>query len=86
VGAQCLGALLAAGALVGILGPVGGFGATVPAVSVARAFGLEWLLSSPPTAENFEELPIVIAAPYGYGKDEPLVSNPDALEVAHESH
>jgi aquaporin Z len=45
VGAQCLGAMLAAGALVGILGPVGGFGATVPAVSVARAFGLEWLLS-----------------------------------------
>ncbi len=51
-----------------------------------RAIGLEWLLSSPPTAENFEELPIVIAEPYGYGKSEPLVANPDALEVAHESH
>ncbi len=45
LGAQCIGATLAAVALVGILGPVGGFGATVPAVSVARAFGLEWLLS-----------------------------------------
>jgi cytochrome c oxidase subunit 1 len=51
-----------------------------------RAIGLEWLLSSPPTAENFEELPIVISEPYGYGKSEPLVANPDALEVAHESH
>jgi len=51
-----------------------------------RAIGLEWLLSSPPTAENFEELPIVIAEPYGYGKSEPLVANPDALEVVHESH
>jgi cytochrome c oxidase subunit 1 len=51
-----------------------------------RAIGLEWLISSPPSAENFEELPIVIAEPYGYGKSEPLVANPDALEVAHESH
>ena len=51
-----------------------------------RAIGLEWLLSSPPTAENFEELPIVISEPYGYGKSEPLVANPDALEIVHESH
>jgi cytochrome c oxidase subunit I len=51
-----------------------------------RAIGLEWLLSSPPTAENFEELPIVIAGPYGYGQSEPLVANPDALEIAHEPH
>jgi cytochrome c oxidase subunit 1 len=49
-----------------------------------RAIGLEWLLSSPPSPENFEELPIVIAAPYGYGKSEPLVANPEALEVMHE--
>jgi cytochrome c oxidase subunit 2 len=35
--------------------------------------------------ENFEELPIVISEPYGYGKNEPLVANPDALEVYHES-
>ena len=48
-----------------------------------RAIGLEWLVSSPPSHENFEELPIVIAEPYGYGKDEPLVSNPDKLEVGH---
>ncbi|MBW4463906.1 MAG: cbb3-type cytochrome c oxidase subunit I [Pegethrix bostrychoides GSE-TBD4-15B] len=40
-----------------------------------RAIGLEWLISSPPPVENFEHLPIVIAEPYGYGKDEPLVSN-----------
>ncbi|MBD2311189.1 cytochrome c oxidase subunit I [Desertifilum sp. FACHB-1129] len=51
-----------------------------------RAIGLEWLVSSPPTVENYEELPIVIAEPYGYGKTEPLVANPDRLEVAHESH
>lgn len=40
-----------------------------------RAIGLEWLVSSPPPVENFEELPIVIAEPYGYGKSEPLVAN-----------
>ncbi|OUC13911.1 MAG: cytochrome c oxidase subunit I [Alkalinema sp. CACIAM 70d] len=51
-----------------------------------RAIGLEWLVSSPPTVENYEELPIVVAEPYGYGKTEPLVANPDRLEVAHESH
>ncbi|NEQ79485.1 MAG: cytochrome c oxidase subunit I [Moorea sp. SIO2I5] len=49
-----------------------------------RAIGIEWLVSSPPSHENFEELPVVIAEPYGYGKFEPLVSNPDALEVIHE--
>jgi cytochrome c oxidase subunit 1 len=48
-----------------------------------RAIGLEWLVSSPPSHENFEELPIVISEPYGYGNDEPLVSNPDKLEVNH---
>ncbi len=40
-----------------------------------RAIGLEWLVSSPPDVENFEELPIVIAEPYGYGKSEPLTEN-----------
>lgn len=49
-----------------------------------RAIGIEWLVSSPPSHENFEELPVVIAEPYGYGKSEPLLSNPDALEVSHE--
>ncbi|WP_019498235.1 cytochrome c oxidase subunit I [Pseudanabaena sp. PCC 6802] len=50
-----------------------------------RAIGLEWLIASPPSVENFEELPVVIAPPYGYGKQEPLVANPDKLEVVHES-
>ncbi|ELR97896.1 cytochrome c oxidase subunit I [Gloeocapsa sp. PCC 73106] len=45
-----------------------------------RAIGIEWLISSPPSHENFEELPIVVAEPYGYGKSEPLVANADALE------
>lgn len=40
-----------------------------------RAIGLEWLVSSPPEVENFEELPIVISEPYGYGKKEPLTEN-----------
>jgi cytochrome c oxidase subunit I len=29
-----------------------------------RAIGLEWLVSSPPPVENFEEIPIVTAPPY----------------------
>ncbi|MEM8614410.1 MAG: cytochrome c oxidase subunit I [Cyanobacteria bacterium P01_H01_bin.105] len=49
-----------------------------------RAIGIEWLVSSPPSHENFEVLPVVVSEPYGYGKSEPLVSNADALEVAHE--
>jgi len=40
-----------------------------------RAIGLEWLVSSPPPVENFEEIPVVIAEPYGYGKSEPLVAS-----------
>jgi cytochrome c oxidase subunit I len=44
-----------------------------------RAIGLEWLVASPPPHENFEELPIVVAEPYGYGMDEPLVSNAEKL-------
>ncbi|MBW4660223.1 MAG: cytochrome c oxidase subunit I [Drouetiella hepatica Uher 2000/2452] len=44
-----------------------------------RAIGLEWLVSSPPPVENFEEIPVVIAEPYGYGKSEPLVSNAAAM-------
>ncbi|MBD2607256.1 cytochrome c oxidase subunit I [Scytonema hofmannii FACHB-248] len=39
-----------------------------------RAIGLEWLVSSPPPVENFEEIPIVISEPYGYGKSEPLIA------------
>ncbi len=49
-----------------------------------RAIGLEWLISSPPMVENFEELPIVIGEPYGYGGDHALVANLEHLEVAHE--
>lgn len=40
-----------------------------------RAIGLEWLVPSPPPHENFEEIPIVISEPYGYGKSEPLIAN-----------
>lgn len=40
-----------------------------------RAIGLEWLISSPPSVENFEEIPIIINDPYGYGKSEPLTAN-----------
>ncbi len=39
-----------------------------------RAIGLEWLVSSPPPVENFEEIPVVLGEPYGYGKSEPLVA------------
>src|SRR5688572_20707294 len=41
VGAQCIGAIAASALLVWLLGPVGNFGATVPAVSVSRAFLIE---------------------------------------------
>ncbi len=33
-----------------------------------HATGLEWTVSSPPPVENFEEIPVVTEAPYGYGK------------------
>lgn len=49
-----------------------------------RAIGLEWLISSPPSVENFEEIPIIISEPYGYGKSEPLTANlePKAIKTA----
>jgi cytochrome c oxidase subunit I len=53
-------------------------GKTAPA-NPWRAIGLEWLVASPPPHENFEELPIIVAEPYGYGMNEPLVSNADKL-------
>ena len=49
-----------------------------------RAIGLEWLISSPPMIENFEELPIVTSEPYGYGGDHALVANLEHLEIDHE--
>lgn len=49
-----------------------------------RALSIEWLVSSPPPHENFKELPVVVSAPYSYGKSELLVSNADALESTHE--
>ena len=38
---QCVGAIAASAVLAWLLGPVGNFGATVPALSVARAFVIE---------------------------------------------
>lgn len=41
-----------------------------------HAIGLEWLLPSPPPAENFEDdVPTVVSGPYGYGLDRPLVED-----------
>jgi cytochrome c oxidase subunit 1 len=37
--------------------------------------GLEWQVPSPPPADNFEHVPVVLAGPYEYG-------DPDALPVA----
>ena len=45
-----------------------------------RAIGLEWMVSSPPPHENFDEIPNVIAEPYGYGKNEPLTAQQAALQ------
>ncbi len=39
--AQCIGAIAASALLAWLLGPVGNFGATVPSVTVARAFVIE---------------------------------------------
>jgi MIP family channel proteins len=39
--AQCMGAIAASAALVWIVGPVGNFGATVPAITIGRAFSVE---------------------------------------------
>ncbi|MGP0127828.1 MAG: cytochrome c oxidase subunit I [cyanobacterium endosymbiont of Rhopalodia musculus] len=47
-----------------------------------RAIGLEWIIASPPSIENFEELPVIVSGPYGYGKSDPLVANEEAM-VGH---
>ncbi|QEY31302.1 cytochrome c oxidase subunit I [Synechococcus sp. RSCCF101] len=45
-----------------------------------QAIGLEWLLPSPPPAENFEEnVPTVISGPYGYGLGRPLVEHEESF-------
>jgi cytochrome c oxidase subunit 1 len=36
---------------------------------------LEWQTSSPPPIENFEEIPLIVGTPYGFG-------NSDELHVA----
>jgi cytochrome c oxidase subunit 1 len=36
------------------------------------------MVSSPPPVENFEEIPIIISEPYGYGKSEPLTAQADS--------
>ncbi|MGF1536385.1 MAG: cytochrome c oxidase subunit I [Elainellaceae cyanobacterium] len=48
-----------------------------------KAIGLEWLVDSPPPHENFDEIPVVVAAPYGYGLNEPLVASPGELASEH---
>jgi aquaporin Z len=45
VAAQCAGAALASLTLLGVLGPVGQLGATLPNIAPEKAFGVEWLLS-----------------------------------------
>lgn len=34
-----------------------------------RALTFEWLTTSPPAIENFEQLPVLIGGPYDYGRD-----------------
>lgn len=45
VAAQCTGAVAASFALRKVLGTVGGLGATLPVIGVARSFAVEWLFS-----------------------------------------
>ncbi|MEM9092782.1 MAG: hypothetical protein AAGC93_29145, partial [Cyanobacteria bacterium P01_F01_bin.53] len=46
-----------------------------------QAIGLEWLVPSPPPHENFDVMPVIVSAPYGYGEDKPLVE-PELLAIA----
>ena len=50
--------------------------AALPPPNPWGAIGLEWLLPSPPPAENFEDdVPTVLNNPYGYGLDQPQVAD-----------
>ncbi|MFM7394701.1 MAG: cbb3-type cytochrome c oxidase subunit I [Cyanobium sp.] len=54
-------------------------GARAPA-NPWQAIGLEWLLPSPPPAENFgEHVPVVISGPYGYGLGRDLVEDQESV-------
>jgi cytochrome c oxidase subunit I len=51
-----------------------------------RATGLEWQTESPPTTENFEEIPVVTEEPYAYHRlvaqnGTPLVAGPTQSPV-----
>ncbi|MGG6295924.1 cytochrome c oxidase subunit I [Leptolyngbya sp. AN02str] len=43
-----------------------------------RSLSLEWTVPSPPPIENFEEIPVIVGDPYGYGQSKPLIANPEA--------
>lgn len=43
--AQCTGAVVASAVLRAVLSPIGNLGATLPTISIASAFSIEWLLS-----------------------------------------
>ena len=50
-------------------------GPKAPPMALGRDW-FEWLLPSPPPAENFEDdVPTVLNNPYGYGLDQPQVAD-----------
>ena len=69
--AQCVGALAAAALLTWLLGPVGNFGATVPALSITRSFVVEMgytaLLGFVIMGAAVDERAIPAVAPFAIG-------------------